>query len=53
MPNIKNVDVETYVRLLISEKLGHERDDVENSDMNPQKDNLHKKLDRKPQTRQD
>ncbi|MHC4076542.1 MAG: hypothetical protein ACYSRZ_09070 [Planctomycetota bacterium] len=53
MTNIKNLDVETYVRLLITEKLGHERDIVENPDMSPQKDNQHKKLDRKPQTRPD
>ncbi len=53
MANIKNLDVETYVRLLISEKLGHERNDVENPDMSLQKDNQHKKLDRKPQTRLD
>jgi hypothetical protein len=52
MANIKNLDVEAYVRLLISEKLGHERNDVVNPDVSPQKDNQHKKLDRKPQTRQ-
>jgi hypothetical protein len=53
MANIKKLDVETYVRLLISEKLGHERNDIEKPDMSPQKDNQHKKLDRKPQTQQD
>ena len=53
MASIKNLDVETYVRLLISEKLGHDCVDVENPDISPQKDNQHKKLDRKPQTQQD
>ena len=53
MSNIKKFDVETYIRLLISEKLGHERDDVERPDMSPQKDNQHKNLDRKPQIQPD
>jgi len=53
MANIKNLDVETYVRLLISEKPGHERDDFEKPEMSPQRDNQRKKMDRKPQTRQD
>ena len=53
MPDIKNLDVETYVKLLISEELGHECNDVENPGMRSQKDNLHNKFDRKPQTRQD
>ena len=53
MSSIKNLDVETYVRLLISEKLVHGRDDPEKSDMSPQRENQQKKLDRKPQTRQD
>jgi hypothetical protein len=53
MPNIKNFDVETYVRLLISEKLGHGPDDCENPELISQKDKQHKKITRKPQTRQD
>jgi hypothetical protein len=53
MPNINNLDVETYVRLLISEKLTHESDDFEKPEMSPEKEKQHKKLTRKPQTRQD
>ena len=53
MANIKNLDVETYVRLLISEKLAHESDDCEKPEMIPQKDKQHKKMTRKPQIRQD
>ena len=53
MANIKNSDVETYVRLLISEKLAHESDDCEKPEMSPKKNKQHKKLTCKPQTRQD
>ncbi len=53
MANIKNSDVETYVRLLNSEKLAYESDDCEKPEMIPQKDKHHKKMTRKPQTRQD
>lgn len=53
MANIKNSDVETYIRLLISEKLAHESDDCEKPEMRHEKDKQHKKLTRKPQTRQD
>ena len=53
MSDITNLDIETYVRLLISEKLDHEHDDAENPDMSPHKDDQHKQLERKPQTRKD
>jgi hypothetical protein len=43
MSNIKNLDVETYVRLLISEKLDIERDDCENPEISTQTDKQQKK----------
>ncbi|MGD2270667.1 MAG: hypothetical protein PVI06_09735 [Desulfobacterales bacterium] len=48
MANIKNEDVETYVRLLISEELGFARDGGENFECNPQQN----KKDRKSRHKQ-
>jgi len=53
MANIKNLDVETYVRLLISEKLDNEREDCENPEISPQTDKQQKNLPSKPPSRQD
>jgi hypothetical protein len=53
MADIKNVNVETYVRLLISEELGLARDDGENSEYSLRQDKKERKSGQKQQNRKD
>ncbi|UCH23612.1 MAG: hypothetical protein JSU83_10620 [Deltaproteobacteria bacterium] len=51
MADIKKVDVETYVRLLISERLGYEEDVCNDSGLKKQTDKNERKLTRKQPSR--
>lgn len=51
MADIKKVDVDTYVRLLIAEKLGYERGVCSDSGLKKQTDTNERKLTRKQPSR--
>ncbi len=53
MADIKKLDVETYVRLLISEKLGYEEDVCNDIGLKKQTDKGERKLTRKQPSRLD